>query len=78
LQPLPTRGDPFGDGSGKGAGFSRHAGVAARADERQKLERLCRYISRPAGAEKRLSLTRGGNVRYQLKPPDRDGTTHVI
>ncbi|MDV3228353.1 transposase, partial [Salmonella enterica] len=51
---------------------------AARADERKKLERLCRYISRPAVSEKRLSLTRGGNVRYQLKTPYRDGTTHVI
>jgi len=57
---------------------SLHAGVAARADQRQKLERLCRYISRPAIAEKRLSLTSNGNVRYQLKTPYRDGTTHVI
>ena len=30
-------------GIGKVAGFSLHAGVAARADQRQKLERLCRY-----------------------------------
>ncbi|WP_413464975.1 IS91 family transposase [Escherichia coli] len=78
LQTLPTSGDPFGDGIGKVAGSSLHAGVAARADERKKLERLCRYISRPAVSEKRLSLTRGGNVRYQLKTPYRDGTTHVI
>jgi hypothetical protein len=60
------------------AGFSLHAGVSARADQRQKLERLCRYISRPAISEKRLSLTPNGNVRYQLKTPYRDGTTHVI
>jgi len=26
----------------------------------------------------RLSLTSNGNVRYQLKTPYRDGTTHVI
>ena len=26
----------------------------------------------------RLSLTRGSNIRYQLKTPYRDGTTHVI
>ena len=69
---------PFGDQVGNVAGFSLHAGVAARADERKKLERLCRYISRPAVAEKRLSLTPNGNVRYQLKTPYRDGTTHVI
>jgi len=60
------------------AGFSLHAGVAARADERKKLERLCRYVSRPAVSEKRLSLTPNGNIRYQLKTPYRDGTTHVI
>ncbi|MCZ7355252.1 transposase, partial [Escherichia coli] len=42
------------------------------------VQRLCRYISRPAVSEKRLSLTRGGNVRYQLKTPYQDGTTHVI
>ncbi len=57
---------------------SLHAGVAARADERKKLERLCRYISRPAVSEKRLSLTPNGNIRYRLKTPYRDGTTHVI
>ncbi len=40
--------------------------------------RLCRYVSRPAIAEKRLSLTNQGEVRYELKTPYRDGTTHVI
>ena len=57
---------------------SLHAGVAAKAHQRRKLERLCRYISRPAVSEKRLSLTPNGNIRYQLKTPYRDGTTHVI
>lgn len=52
--------------------------MAARADERKKLERLCRYITRPAVSEKRLSLTPNGSIRYQLKTPYRDGTTHVI
>jgi hypothetical protein len=78
LQTLPARDEPFDDGVGKVAGFSPHAGVAARAGERKKLELLCRYISRPAVSEKRLSLTRGGNVRYQFKTPYRDGTTHAI
>jgi hypothetical protein len=80
LQTLPACDpeDQFGDTVGKVAGFSLHAGVAARAHERSKLERLCRYISRPAVSEKRLSLMRNGNIRYQLKTPYRDGTTHVI
>ena len=60
------------------AGFSLHAGVAAKATQRDKLERLCRYITRPAIAEKRLSLTKQGKVRYELQTPYRDGTTHVI
>jgi hypothetical protein len=78
LQTLPGSSESFNDGVGKVAEFSLHAGVDARADERQKLERLCRYISRPAITEQRLSLTPNRNARYQLKTPCRDGTTHVI
>ena len=52
---------------GEVAGFSLHAGVATKANERAKLERLCRYITRPAVSTKRLSLTRNGQVRYELK-----------
>jgi hypothetical protein len=40
--------------------------------------RLCCYVSRPAVAEPRLSLTERGEVRYTLKSPYRDGTTHVV
>ena len=50
----------------------------ANAHQRKKLERLCRYIAWPAISEKRLSLTGQGKVRYELKTPYRDGTTHVI
>jgi len=78
LQTLPACDDAFDDGFGKVAGFSLNAGVAAPANQRRKLERLCRHISRPAIAEHRLSLTPTGNVCYQLKAPYRDGTTHVI
>ena len=42
LQSLPACDEPD---AGKVAGFSLHAGVAAKADERKKLERLCRYIA---------------------------------
>jgi len=65
-------------GLGRAAGFSLHCGVAAGAHQRAKLERLCRYIARPAIANERLSLIRQGNVRYRLKTRYRDGTTHVI
>lgn len=80
LQTIPSwEDDDFGANQvGKIAGFSLHAGVATKTRERRKLERLCRYISRPAVSEKRLALTSQGKVRYQLKTPYRDGTTHVI
>ncbi len=78
LQTLPAIDEPPDIGVGNVAGFSLHAGVAAKANERHKLERLCRYITRPAVSEKRLSLTAHGQVRYSLKTPWNDGTTHVI
>jgi len=58
------------------AGFSLHAGVATEAYQRDKLERLCRYISRPAVSENRLTVLSNGNIRYQLKTPYREGLPH--
>jgi hypothetical protein len=47
LQTLPAGDpdDPCGNTVGKVAGFSLHAGVAAKAYQRKNLERLCRYIN---------------------------------
>ena len=81
LQTLPGVEEPFSGNADQAAGFSLHTGVAARANQREKvragtvreaalghkLERLCRYITRPAVSEKRLSLTNQGKVRYELK-----------
>lgn len=80
LQTVPPALEaPVGDERlAKHSGFSLHAGVAAAAHQREKVERLCRYIARPAVATGRLSLTAQGLVRYTLKTPYRDGTTHVI
>ena len=80
LQTLPDIGsnNPGTTRVGEVSGFSLHAGVATKANERAKLERLCRYITRPAVSTKRLSMTRNGRVRYELKTPWRIGTTHVI
>jgi hypothetical protein len=78
LQILPPQiEDDNTNQAGSLAGFSLHAGVATRAKEREKLERICRYIARPAVSEKRLTLTSNDNVKYQLKTPYRNGTTHV-
>ncbi len=62
----------------KQAGFSLHAGVACKSNQRKKLERLCRYITRPAIAEQRLSVASNGNVIVALKTPYDDGTSHVV
>jgi len=59
-------------------GFSLNAAVACQARQRAKLERLCRYMSRPPIALQRLSLDGDGLVVYELKHPFRDGTTHVL
>lgn len=45
--------DPFGDTLGKVAGSVCTPG-AVQVHERNKLERLCRYVSRAAVAERRL------------------------
>jgi hypothetical protein len=57
---------------------SLHAGIACKSHQRKKLESLCRYITRPAIAERRLSLANNGNVVIALKTPYDDGTTHVV
>ena len=76
LQTIPSWEDDFDNNQvGKIAGFSLHAGVATKTRERKKLERLCRYIARPAVSVKRLALTSHGKVRYELKTPYRDGAT---
>ena len=61
----------------KANGFSLHAGVSCEGNQKDKRERLCRYIARPAVAVPRLSLSSTGKVLYTLKTPYRDGTTQV-
>ena len=59
-------------------GFSLHAEVRCAMNKRNKLEQLCRYITRPAIANERLSLNSAGDVVLQLKTPYQDGTTHIV
>ena len=58
--------------------IDRETPVFRRLPAPRKLERLCRYVARPAVATDRLAVTPQGNVRYTLKTPYRDGTTHII
>ncbi|WP_455423907.1 ISCR element clade Ia family transposase [Aquilutibacter rugosus] len=75
LQTLPGDAGSLEADAGRVGGFSLHAGVAAEVHESHKLEKLCRYITRPAISEKRLSISPQGRVRYERKPPGRNGTT---
>ncbi|MDP1951946.1 MAG: transposase [Nitrosomonas sp.] len=59
-------------------GFSLHAGVRCAMNQRDKLERLCRYITRPAIADERLARNQDGQVVLTLKTPYRDGTAHIV
>ncbi len=59
-------------------GFSLHAAVRCGADDRQALEPLCRYITRPALANERVQPNAAGQVVLKLKTPWRDGTTHLV
>ena len=59
-------------------GFSLHANVRCAANARQPLERLCRYITRPALSNERLAINSAGQVVLELKTPYRDGTTHLL
>jgi len=60
------------------SGFSLHAATICEAWQRSRLERLCRYITRPPIATKRLSVDGRGRVVYRYKQPFRDGSTHVV
>jgi hypothetical protein len=54
------------------------AATCIEAHQRDKLEKLCRYITRPAIANERLSINDRGQVIYRFKQPFRDGSTHVV
>ena len=59
-------------------GFSLHAAVRCAADDRQALEQLCCYITRPALANERVQTKAAGQVVLKVKTAWRDGTTHLV
>lgn len=59
-------------------GFSLHAAVYCAPWEREKLEKLCRYIARPAVAEERLQMGPSGDIVLRLKTRYSDGTSHLL
>jgi len=59
-------------------GFTLHANVRVHGRRRKQLERLCRYMARPAISSKRLELLADGRVRYRLRHPFQDGTRAIL
>jgi hypothetical protein len=76
LQTVPAREEEPRKGIAQYAGFSLHGGIGVEADQREKLERLTRYVSRAAVALERLALTAQGQVRYRLKTVSRRNDAH--
>lgn len=75
----PFQPTPKGPRCAQAAGFSLHANVSVQAHERDRLEKLARYIARNAVAEDRLSLSPDHKqITYRLKRRYTDGTTHLL
>nr|WP_233602155.1 transposase [Corallococcus sp. CA047B] len=59
-------------------GFALHASTHLHANDRQWLERLCRYGARGALALERLSRAEDGRIAWRMKRPLPDGTTRLF
>ncbi len=59
-------------------GFSLHAKTFCPALDRATLERLCRYLIRPALAHERVTTNDKDQIVLKLKSPYRDGNSHII
>ena len=70
----PEDNDPYSANVG---GFSLNARVWVGGRDREKLEKLIRYMARGPIATERLSESFPNLLIYKMKTPWRDGTTHV-
>ena len=59
-------------------GFSLHANVRVAADNRGRLERVCRYGLRPPLSHERLERLPSGNLVSRMKRLGPDGATHRV
>jgi hypothetical protein len=75
-------GAPFIEFSGEccaeADGFTLHAAVRVHGRRRKELERICRYMARPAIATQRLERLADGRVRYRLRHAFQDGTRALL
>jgi Transposase zinc-binding domain/Putative transposase len=59
-------------------GFSLHAGTFVDAADRAALERLARYLLRPAISANRVAVRPDGRVEYRFRRPDPAGRTSWV
>ena len=59
-------------------GYSLHAALRTSAGQRRRLERLCRYIAKPALAQDRLLVSRDGRVIYRFRKAWRKAKQAVV
>jgi len=59
-------------------GFNVHAKVAIDGRDRNRVERVCRYLGRPPIAQDRLEQQGDGRLRYTMKKQWRDGTHALV
>jgi hypothetical protein len=62
----------------RGYTFDVHAAVSVQRADRKGLERMCRYLCRPAAGNERFEERPDGKINLRLKTPWTDGTTHVV
>jgi hypothetical protein len=55
-----------------------HAATAIKSHERDRLERLVRYMARPAISDERVSVVDENTIRLRLKTAWRDGTESLL
>jgi len=59
-------------------GFSLHAATRIDAENKEGLERLCRYVARPPMAAGSLTRISEDLLSFKLKTPWSDGTTSIL
>jgi len=62
----------------KGGRLHASVSVPGGARQREALEQLCRYVTRPALATERLHERPDGRLEYELRQPWSDRTTVVV
>ena len=78
LRQAPSRPDHLPARCAQCEEYNLHAGVVVGAHDRAALERLSRYLNRPAVAKGRLKMRADGLVELTLRRAYRDGTTSFL